>query len=150
LSEKGEVITAIAVSPDRHLLAIGERGVKPSVSIYDISSGRKRRTVFASNEGTARDFTSIAFSSDSKYLLAQLGGPDWILHYFAWDKGKLLATVNTAEHNQKILQVSVNPKDGTVLFALGDKLCRMYRYAEGELRSVELEIPYLVFLMLCY
>lgn len=142
LSEKGEAITALSVSHDRHLLAIAERNVKPSISVYDITSSRKRRTLLAAPDGsTARDFTSIAFSSDSKYLVAQLGAPDWTLHYYAWDKGKLIATIKSAEPNQKILQVSVNPSDGTLLFTVGETKCRMFRYSEGELRSIDLNLP---------
>jgi hypothetical protein len=37
----------------------------------------------------------MAFSADAKYLAAQLGGPEYLLHYYAWEKGKLLACIKT-------------------------------------------------------
>lgn len=142
VSEKSEAITAITISPDRHLLAIAEKSSKPSICIFDISSARRRRQLTAYSETClSKEFSSLSFSSDSKYLLAQLSHPDWMLHYYAWDKGKLIATISSAEGNQKVLQVSVNPLDGTVIFVLGDTFLRLYRYAEGEMRNVDLAVP---------
>ncbi|KAJ3096593.1 Cilia- and flagella-associated protein 57 [Phlyctochytrium planicorne] len=96
-TEKAEGISAVMISPDRHVFAVSEKSSKPAINIYDLHSFRKRRTLHAYSEsqGTAREFVSLAFSSDTRYLAAQLGGPEWILHYFAWEKGKLIATINT-------------------------------------------------------
>ncbi|KAJ3342297.1 Cilia- and flagella-associated protein 57 [Gonapodya sp. JEL0774] len=43
----------------------------------------------------SRDFVSLCFSPDSKYLIAQASAPDWTLYYWAWEKSKVLAAVRT-------------------------------------------------------
>jgi hypothetical protein len=39
---------------------------------------------------------SLAFSPDSKYLAAQSGAPDWMLHYWTWEKSKIMASTKTS------------------------------------------------------
>ncbi|KAJ3227958.1 Cilia- and flagella-associated protein 57 [Clydaea vesicula] len=144
VTEKGDSISSLTVSPDRHFLAIGEKGSRPSINVFDITSIRKRRTLYACSETiSAKEFISLGFSSDSKYMAAQLCGPEWILHYYAWDKGKLIATINSHSDNPEstVLQVSVNPSDGTVIFVLGDNFVKQYRYTEGELLKIEVDVP---------
>ncbi|KAJ3033909.1 Cilia- and flagella-associated protein 57 [Rhizophlyctis rosea] len=147
ISEKGESLTAVCVSADRHLFAMAESGAagvtlptgganggnggggasagpvgggtqqesapaatptgaagaaataaaaqagRAILNVMDAHSFRKRRGVVGVEGTTSKEFTHLAFSSDSKYLIALLGAPDYILHYFAWDKGKLVATL---------------------------------------------------------
>lgn len=38
----------------------------------------------------------MAFSTDSKYIITQSGAPDWTLHYWTWEKTKIMAQVRTA------------------------------------------------------
>ncbi|KAJ3192775.1 Cilia- and flagella-associated protein 57 [Irineochytrium annulatum] len=99
-SDKAEGISAITVSPDRHVFAVSEKSTRPSISVYDLHSFRKRRTVHQTTEsqGLAKEFVSLAFSSDARYLAAQLGAPEWLLHYFAWEKGKLIAVTCSLPH----------------------------------------------------
>ena len=42
-SEKSDGITAIAVSPNRRYVAIAEKGEKPTVTVYDLHSLRKKK-----------------------------------------------------------------------------------------------------------
>ncbi|KAI9351164.1 WD repeat-containing protein 65-like protein [Zopfochytrium polystomum] len=95
-TEKAEAISALTVSPDRHIFAVAERAARPSLVIYDLHSFRKRRTLppCPESQGVAKEFTSMAFSADGRYLAAQLGSPELILHYYSWEKGRLLATFN--------------------------------------------------------
>ncbi|KAJ3409665.1 Cilia- and flagella-associated protein 57 [Chytridiales sp. JEL 0842] len=98
-SEKAEAVSNITVSPDRHVFAVAEKSSagKPLINIYDLHSFRKRRTLSPSSDaqGLSKDFVYMAFSADAKYLAAQMGGPDWLLHYFSWEKGKVLACIKT-------------------------------------------------------
>ncbi|KAJ3329215.1 Cilia- and flagella-associated protein 57, partial [Blyttiomyces sp. JEL0837] len=109
-SDKAEAISALTVSSDRHLFAVAEKSSKPAIMIYDLHSFRKRRTLSPTSEGSglAKEFTCLAFSSDARYLVAQLSAPEWILHYYAWEKGKLLATMNLQSMVSGPLS-SVNP-----------------------------------------
>ena len=53
------------------------------------------------------EFVSLAFSPDSKYLIAQGGKPDWILVYWAWEKAKIMAQMKTTNQTgQPVYQVS--------------------------------------------
>lgn len=94
-SVTGAGITALAVSPNKRYAAVAEKGEKPLVTIYDLSSLRKRKTLNYS-ESQAQEFTSLAFSPDSKYLITQGGRPDWTLVYWGWEKSKLMATFKTS------------------------------------------------------
>ena len=56
----------------------------------------------------SHEFVSLAFSPDSKYLIAQGGKPDWTLVYWAWEKGKIMATMKTTNQTgQPVYQVRV-------------------------------------------
>lgn len=94
-SSTGSGITALAVSPNKRYVAVAEKGDKPVVAIYDLTTSRKRKTL-TYTESQAQEFTSLAFSPDSKYLITQGGRPDWILVYWGWEKSKLMATFKTA------------------------------------------------------
>ena len=101
MTNKGQQITAIALNPTRKLLAFTERGERPLLVVYDLER-RKRvkllrcaefRTLevgwWRMNSMIIMQVVSLAFSHDSKYLLAQGGHPDHQLVYFFWEKGKV-------------------------------------------------------------
>ena len=105
-TENGSGITAIAVSPNRRYVAVAEKSEKPTITIFDLHSLRKRK-VLSSPECQSMEFVSIAFSPDSKYLIAQGGRPDWTLLYWTWEKAKVLAfTKSTNQQNSPVYQVS--------------------------------------------
>ncbi|KAJ3076789.1 Cilia- and flagella-associated protein 57 [Podochytrium sp. JEL0797] len=143
-SEVCESISAFSVSADKHIFAVAEKtATKPSIAIYDAQIYRKRRTLnpLTETQGVSKEFTSLAFSSDTKYILAQLGPPEWILHYYAWEKGKILATVavNPPKSNSKkghVVEVGLCPTDGCQLSVVGNTFFRIYRYSEGSLTQV--------------
>ena len=43
MSEKAQGISAFAISPNRRFLAVAERGEKPVIIVYDITTLRKRK-----------------------------------------------------------------------------------------------------------
>ena len=93
-SEKSEGMTAMAVSPNRRYVAIAEKGEKATITIYDLHSLRKRK-ILSSPEVQSTEYVSLAFSPDSKYLVAQGGRPDWTLLYWTWEKSKVMASTKT-------------------------------------------------------
>jgi len=117
-TENGNGITAIAVSPNRRYVAIAEKSEKPTITIYDLHSLRKRK-VLSSPECQSMEYVSIAFSPDSKYLIAQGGRPDWTLLYWTWEKAKVLAsTKSTNQQNSLVYQVGlVNNLHFFILFS---------------------------------
>ncbi|KAJ3408017.1 Cilia- and flagella-associated protein 57 [Chytriomyces hyalinus] len=140
-SDRAEAITAFSVSTDRHMFAVAEKTTaKPLIAIYDLHSYRRRKSLNPTSEsqGLSKEFMSIAFSSDTRYIVAQLGAPEWILHYYAWEKGKLLGTVavNPPKSVSKkgcVVECGICPTDGCQLSVLGDSFLRIYRYLEGGL-----------------
>ncbi|KAL2912228.1 hypothetical protein HK105_208296 [Polyrhizophydium stewartii] len=132
ISEPGEGISAITVSADRHVFAVAEKSHRPSIHIYDLHNYRKRRQLFPAESLRAKEFVSLSFSIDSKYLAAQLSEPEWILHYYAWEKGKPIATISASPSpDQPVNQVTINPFDGTEFCVTGKGFVTIYRYSEG-------------------
>ncbi|TPX34714.1 D-alanine---D-alanine ligase [Synchytrium microbalum] len=140
VSERGDGFSAIAVSPDKHLFAVAERGpTRASIHVYDVQNFRKRKTLVPASESyTAKEFSHLYFSPDSKFLVAQLGQPENVLHYFAWEKGKVISSIpiGTGEAPKTVRQVSVNPSDGTLVCVSGEGLFAVYRYTDGSFTDV--------------
>ena len=74
------------------------KGEKPTVTVFDLPTLRKRK-VLSFAELQAQEYVSVAFSPNSKYLIAQGGGPDWTLVYWGWEKAKLMASLKTTNQN---------------------------------------------------
>ncbi|XP_013398082.1 cilia- and flagella-associated protein 57 [Lingula anatina] len=137
-SEKSTGMTAMAVSPNRKYVAIAEKGEKATITIYDLHSQRRRK-VLSSPEVQSGEYVSLAFSPDSKYLVAQGGKPDWTLLYWTWDKSKVMASIKTSVAQGKeipppVYQVTFNPQDNTQLCVVGNQIFKLYRYSEGSLK----------------
>lgn len=95
ISDKGNSMTALAVSPNRRYIAIAETGEKAIVTIFDLHSLRRKK-LLSSSEVESKEYVSLAFSPDSKYLITQGGKPDWTLLYWTWEKAKIMATARTS------------------------------------------------------
>lgn len=108
-TDKSEGMTALAVSPNRRYVAIAEKGEKPTITIYDLHSLRKKK-VLTSPDVQSGEYVSLAFSPDSKYLVAQGGKPDWTLLYWTWEKSKVMATAKTSnpQNTADVYQVRVD------------------------------------------
>ncbi|KAI8811436.1 quinon protein alcohol dehydrogenase-like superfamily [Cladochytrium replicatum] len=142
VTDRSEGITAMAISgPSKRYLAIAERkSDKPIVAIYDLHTLRRRK-ILSAPDIESKEFVCIAFSSDSKYIIAQSGAPEWTLYYWTWEKTKLMASIRTANMDQKsqpivVYQVSFNPNDNTQLCVVGNGIFKMFRYQEGTLKPL--------------
>lgn len=94
-SAGSEGMTAMAVSPNRRYTAVAEKKAeKPAITIYDLTTLRRRK-VLSTLECTSQEFVSLAFSPDSKYLISQLGAPDWTLTYWHWEKSRVMASTKS-------------------------------------------------------
>jgi len=136
-SDKCSGISAIALSPNRRYAAIAEQGDKPQITIWDLvhDQSKKKKTLTVP-EMTADCFVSLAFSPDSKYLIAQTCYPDYLLVYFAWEKAKVMAQLRTsAQSHLPVYHVSFNPRDNTQICVTGNQIMKLYRYTEGNLKQ---------------
>eukprot|EP00842_Homolaphlyctis_polyrhiza_P004220 jgi/Hompol1/479/HPOL_004482-RA len=98
--EKSEGMTAMSVGGIKRFLAIAERGEKPMCAIYDLHSLRRRK-ILTLTDVESKEFISIGFSADSKFLATQTGAPDWTLHYWSWEKSKVFASIRTANTTER-------------------------------------------------
>ena len=91
LSDESDSISALAITPNKKILAVAERSEKgPSISLWDLQR-MHRRKVFTVADDTFEEFTSLAFSPDNKMLLAQGGAPEWNMTIWLWEKSKLVS-----------------------------------------------------------
>ncbi|XP_055956153.1 cilia- and flagella-associated protein 57 [Patella vulgata] len=134
-TDKSDGMTCLAVSPNRRYVAIAEKGEKPTITVYDLHSLRKKK-VLSCPDIVSAEYVSLAFSPDSKYLVAQGGKPDWTLLYWTWEKSKVMATAKTSnpQNTADIYQVSFNPQDNTQLCVVGNGIFKHFRYSEGNLK----------------
>jgi hypothetical protein len=57
----------------------------------------------------------MAFSADAKFMVTQTNGPDWMLHFWSWEKAKILACVKTTNAPDKSVQPLSSPgKEGLI------------------------------------
>lgn len=98
---------ALAISPNRRYLAMSEKGPdKATITIYDLASMPfKKRKVLSAPDIMCQEFVSIAFSPDSKYLVALSGSPEWQIVFWMWEKQKVMASVRADSQNSPIYQV---------------------------------------------
>lgn len=106
-------------------MAFAERGDRPHVVVFDLEL-RRRRKVLRCAEFVSEEVISLAFSHDSKYLLAQGGAPDFSLVYFFWEKNKVITTLkNLSTIKNPVTQVSFHPKDRSVVCVVGQGIFKV-------------------------
>uniref|UniRef100_A0A673AT46 Cilia and flagella associated protein 57 n=1 Tax=Sphaeramia orbicularis TaxID=375764 RepID=A0A673AT46_9TELE len=135
-SDRSRGMTALAISANRRYLAVSECGDRATITVFDLQheQGRKRK-VLTAGDVQVQEFGCMAFSPDSKYLIGQTSGPDWVLIFWLWEKHKVLAMVTTTTSNNPITQVSFNPYNNMQLCVSGSGVFKPFRYAEGTLRQ---------------
>ncbi|KAM9501173.1 cilia- and flagella-associated protein 57 [Clarias gariepinus] len=126
---------ALTISPNWRYLAVSERGERGTITVYDLQHEQSRkRKVLTGGDITVQEFVCMAFSSDSKYLLGQGGGPDWTLFYWMWEKNRVMATVKST-NSGPVYQVSFNPQDNTQICVSGYGTFKLFRYVDGALKQ---------------
>lgn len=143
-SETCEGISAMMVSPNRRVLAVAEVSDTPSIVIYAYDPSlpnkfRRKRTLQTPEVGS-REFVSIGFSADGRYLATQGGFPEWQLVLWNVDKGKAIGVAPVVDRTapvqdrRLITQCSISPKDPHLLCVSGNGVFKFFRYSESQLR----------------
>ena len=112
-SSDGQGITALTVSSKRRYIAICEQGPgnQARASVWEMSTMSKKSQISTSE---CKSFVSAAFSADPKYLITLGGAPDYVLQYWAWDKGKVHA------------QIKATNAQGSPLYQVGLEVVRVW------------------------
>jgi WD40 repeat protein len=109
-SEKSTGMTTMCISQNKRYIAIAEKiADKPFINIYDLHTLRKRKALTISDTQSS-EIISMAFSPDSKHLITQTSAPDWLLHYWSWEKSKIMAFIKITANlnpNATVNQVHV-------------------------------------------
>uniref|UniRef100_A0A8C4J318 Cilia and flagella associated protein 57 n=1 Tax=Dromaius novaehollandiae TaxID=8790 RepID=A0A8C4J318_DRONO len=132
---------ALAISPNRRYLAVSETVVEqPALTVYEVSlvPSRRRRTLAAA-ELPAREFVALAFSPDSRYLVAATGPPEVHLTYWLWEKQRLMAAVRVEALGSSLCQVSFSPQDNAQVCITGNGIFKLFKYSEGTLKTTGLQ-----------
>jgi len=142
-------ISALALSPPRangksRYLAVAERGEagKADVTVYDLQTFRKKnKAVIQSSEVAAREYVSMAFSADGKYLLTQGGAPDWTLVNWQWEKGRPVQSARVStQAGAPINQVSFCPVDPSVVCVTGQGVLRFLHIENSEFKVINVNL----------
>lgn len=70
-------------------MGVVEKGDKASISIYDLTTLKRKKALCLPFESAAQEFATISFTYDSKFLIGVLGAPDWTMLCYNWEKGKV-------------------------------------------------------------
>ncbi|XP_011693855.1 PREDICTED: cilia- and flagella-associated protein 57 [Wasmannia auropunctata] len=136
----------ICISPNKKYVALSEVGDKPTISIYDLNSLKRRKLLGIPFDapGVTR-FTSLDFTFDSKNLVAITGEPDQTMLFYNWEKGKVESTFKLANPQNPLAiaeMLNCNPTDATVVAVGGpytfkflivsETVWRPYGFAKAE------------------
>ena len=109
------------------------------ITIFDLTSLKKKRPLTCA-ESVSKEYVSLAFSPDSKYLMAQGGAPDWLLCLWTWEKNppKLIATAKTT--NALMAQVhacSFSLTDNNNIAVVGNGILKQLRLTESAMKLLQ-------------
>jgi microtubule-associated protein-like 6 len=84
-------ITALAIHPDKKIVATGEMGPHPLIAVWDTETG----TCLARMNGPLqKGINTLSFSRDGKYLVATAANDDHDVAVFDWSKGSATSVEN--------------------------------------------------------
>jgi len=135
--------TCIALSPNRKLLAVAERGDKPEINIFDSSSRRKKKNLIHAEAIAKCSILSMEFTHGNENLVVLSGHPDSTIVVFRWQKGKKLydyklydnVTVPLTNSDQ-FTQLSLNPLDSETTVVLGPSFLHFYRLTDDRVMPI--------------
>eukprot|EP01063_Lacrimia_lanifica_P009665 TRINITY_DN16595_c0_g1_i1.p1 TRINITY_DN16595_c0_g1~~TRINITY_DN16595_c0_g1_i1.p1 ORF type:complete len:1239 (+),score=580.13 TRINITY_DN16595_c0_g1_i1:149-3865(+) len=142
--ERAEGISAMALTPNKKYVAVGNCGDAPGIEIYDTTTRKRRKILPLSLQDLgSREFACMAFSGDCRHLVAQGAGPDWHLIFWTWDRLKSVAMFPVAQDNLQrgetksgfVSCVSNNPSDPYHICVTGNGIVRFYRFADGQIKT---------------
>nr|CCA14945.1 conserved unknown protein putative [Albugo laibachii Nc14] len=135
--EGAEGITSFAVSIDKRLIAIAEKGsLSAQIHIYDASTLKRCKTI-ALTESSA--CISVEFSLDRKYIISQSTAPDYNLSLWLWEKLKLVASIKMNassgwSNGQSVHTARISPSDGMNICVSGNGNIKFFKLIDNQFR----------------
>lgn len=83
------------------MIAVCERGTRPTITLYDAQTYKKKRQIQIPQERdvSATEFVAISFTFDSKNIATVTGEPDWDLYIFKCERGKIESSTRALNPN---------------------------------------------------
>lgn len=131
--------TCMAVSPNRRYVAIAEKGERPTVTVCDLQTLKKRKVLTLGDEDAqTQEFVSMAFAPDSKFLVTVGSTPDCTLHFWMWEKSRgPIASFKCAQQADMCVRtVTFHPQDATQVCVAGPGVFRLLRYVDNTIKQL--------------
>ncbi|DAZ98772.1 TPA: hypothetical protein N0F65_003988 [Lagenidium giganteum] len=120
----GSGVGCLAVHPTRRFFAVGEKGVKPNISIYRYPSPKVCRVL---RNGTEFAYNSVVFSQDGDKLASVGASPDFLLTVWNWRSEQTI--LRCKAFGQEVFSVQFAPTDNGFLTTSGIGHIRFWKMA---------------------
>ncbi|TYZ67625.1 hypothetical protein PybrP1_000869, partial [[Pythium] brassicae (nom. inval.)] len=120
----GGGIGSLCVHPSRAYFAVGEKGVKPNITVYRYPSAD---VCCVLRHGAELSYSSVAFSQDGDKLASVGGAPDFMLTVWSWRQQ--LTILRAKAFGQDVFSVQFAPSDSGFLATSGVGHIRMWKMA---------------------
>ncbi|XP_050439079.1 cilia- and flagella-associated protein 57-like [Adelges cooleyi] len=120
------------------VVALAEKGDRPTISIYDLDTLKYRHTLTSPEEDRAKAFVSIDFSSDDIFLAAVTDGPDFMMYYYSWENAMIESStqaIDPPNNKGPVVAMALNPSDNTIICFVGNGLFRLMTISESVWRQ---------------
>lgn len=104
LTPESKGVSSLALCRNRKYLAVAEIMEDPLITIYDLATHKKRKTLQTKQYGSP-EVVSMSFSHDSKFLACQGGSPEWNMCLWVWEKSKVASSLKTNDNDNVVYQV---------------------------------------------
>ncbi|XP_022907952.2 cilia- and flagella-associated protein 57 [Onthophagus taurus] len=139
LTDRGQYVTSIAITPNRKLLAVAESGDRPYATLFETNTCKKKKQILIpmDRECTTREFACMSFTQDNRNLIVVTGEPDWQMYVYKAEKGRVESScrANNLNNVGDIVQICCNPNDPNLLILLGNQTYRMLASFENVWRQ---------------
>ncbi|KAJ9437760.1 hypothetical protein DIPPA_14307 [Diplonema papillatum] len=133
-------VLAFSVSHNKRYIALSERiledktgDVGVQVSVFNFGTMARIRTLSMTCLNKKAPAT-LDFSRDNKYLVTATPAPDAALYLWQLDKARLLGM---SELPSEVCRATISPWAHWSFCSTGDKICRMWRYQDKQLKATD-------------
>ncbi|KAL4169004.1 hypothetical protein KRP22_009933 [Phytophthora ramorum] len=120
----GSGVGSLAVHPSGEFFAVGEKGVRPNISIYRYPQITVSHVL---RNGTERAYASVEFSKDGETLASVGSAPDFLLTVWNWREEQTV--LRCKAFGQDVFSVRFAPTDSGFLASSGVGHIRLWKMA---------------------
>ena len=117
-NEHFDDITALAIHPNKKIVATGEIGPYPLISIWDVETCQALVHI---REPLQKGINHLAFSRDGKYLVATAADDDHNIAVFDWKKGQAEDLKTIKNKNLRVTKSQAQCKGPVIGYAKGGR-----------------------------